>query len=272
MIEFEFSINQNLRYEDAVESMFDLLDFFADSDSFDEIDWDGANDAAFVANDDMEVELVLNEGSIDVFVAIHARDLRERDIRSNLTQDISQFFGLDHRRSSQPHRRNWREEGAGSRELSESTDTGRSRKQGSGRFGRLRPGPGGSSETESRTKSRPSSLSARREEAPMRREEEVSARREEAVKSPSERKAPTPLKKTDHADSKASERLEAKSQESKESKKPPHGLGAKPVVQPAPQAVEKKEEGGSGFWWWVFLLVLIGGGIAWYLSPAWPWK
>lgn len=282
MVEFEFSLEQNLRYEDAVESMFDLLDFFADSDSFDEVDWDAENDTAFVANDDMEVEFTLNEGSLDVFVAIHARDLSKHEIRSNLTEDIGRFFGTRRTRAAQSHRRNWREEGARPREIAESSDSGRSRRQGSGRFGRPQSGTGSAGELgnareshrsarssdnepiESRTKARPQALPSRREEESAPAAEKLSA--SSAVSSTgSERKAPAPLKRAEGA-------LEAKGvekSEPKDTKKPPYGLSAKPATSAEAQPAEKKEGGGSWFWW-ILLLILIGGGIALYMSPLWP--
>lgn len=266
MVEFQFVMEQNLRYNDAVAAMFDLLDFFDESDSFDDIEWDADNDAAFVANEDMEVELVLNEGSIEVFVVLHAPDLRKHQIQSNLTKDIGQFFGVKRRASAGSHRRDWQGDSAGSRESSGSF-------KGSGRFGRLHSGGGGTIDhddvRESRSKARPQGLPSRRDDADDAPAVQRAPSRSADSAKPSERKAPAPLKKADDVrDNKVSEVAEAKAADS--SKKPPHGLMSKPSAPPTPPATEEKKEGSSGFWWWMVLLILAGGAIALYLSPLWP--
>ncbi|TNE47375.1 MAG: hypothetical protein EP343_19565 [Deltaproteobacteria bacterium] len=143
MTELEFSLEQDLEYDDAIESMFSLLDFFAESDSFDEVEWDDEEEVAFVANEDLEVEITLNEGAIDVFAQIYADDLSKHEIRRNLEEDISRHFGLE--RSRRSRKRNWREDRSfdstsGRRERSsDKDDAPKARRQGSGRFGRLRP-------------------------------------------------------------------------------------------------------------------------------------
>lgn len=157
MAELEFSIEQNLDYDDAIESMFALLDFFEESDDFDEIEWDDEEEVAFLANDDLEVEIALSDGFLDVYVQIYVPDLTRREIRSNLEEDIHEHFGLRDR-SARGRRRDWREERSFERTATPTRREERSfersatptrrersdeesappRRQSPGRFGRLR--------------------------------------------------------------------------------------------------------------------------------------
>lgn len=102
MREFEFTIDHSLRYDDSVDAMFELLDQFEERDDFDDIEWDEDEEIAYLENDDIEIEIALDDGFLEVYVNIHS-DLDPRDIEDELHSDIGQFFETG--RSRRPRRR-----------------------------------------------------------------------------------------------------------------------------------------------------------------------
>ncbi len=163
MAEFQFSIEQDLELEEATEAMFELLDFFEENDNFDEIEWDEEEEVAFLANDDLEVEIALSEGYIDVSVNILAPDLTRKMIRRNLVEDINKHFGLGRsvrRHQSRSRGRDWREEHSFERatqrreRFEEEERSSRSKRKKPGRFGRPRPLDVVEEKREKRTRSR----------------------------------------------------------------------------------------------------------------------
>lgn len=95
MKELEFSIPHRLRYERAVDCVYELMDSLEDTESFDEMEWDEDEDTAYLWNDDLEVEVFIGEDEIEVYAQLHARDLDPDQIREDLTLDICEYFGLD---------------------------------------------------------------------------------------------------------------------------------------------------------------------------------